>query len=80
MATAATICADLTDRIARYQDRYKERPKNLPITLDELAWLAEAWHGPLTRQTPTPMSFSGVPLRLVEEVFIGEGGSVVVRP
>lgn len=76
MATPATIGVDLADRIMRYRTRYNSDPPHVPITLDELAWLAEA-KGNIERM---PIEFDGVPLKLVKHVFIEPGGGVVVRP
>ncbi len=79
MSSHATIVADLQARLDRLHHVHYEKPDNLPITLDELAWLADQrTHRP--NQPPyMPTYWNGVPLRLVVKI-VDVAGGVVVTP
>ena len=78
---AATIYTELSARIDRYRTRYKgELPHELPLTLDEWAWLGERLYGNDVQLFGVPDDFKGIPLRLVEGVFEAKDGALVVKP
>lgn len=73
-----SIQAVLTARIDRYRTRYEGKlPKELPVTLDEWAWLSEDIYGFGSGVDAT--AYQGIPLTLVEGVFETKDGGLVVR-
>lgn len=81
MAAADTIYADLSARVDRYRLRYKgEFPHDLPITLNEWAWLGDRLYGNDRQMFGVPIDFLGIPLRLVADVFETKDGALVVKP
>lgn len=77
MAKADTILDDLTGRMNNYRTPQGTDRNELPITLNEMAWLAQKLYG---TSLVMPRHYRGRQLRLVAEIFEPRPGTVVVKP